>query len=55
MALHECPGPDRRKPPVPDEFECPECGAEIELWRNEDKTTCPACSKEVTREQLEAG
>ena len=55
MALQECPGTDRKKPVVPEEFECPECGAEVEVWTNEEKVTCPACSEELTREQLQAG
>jgi len=53
MPLHECPGPDRNKPNVPEEYECPECGAEIEMWTRDTQVTCPSCSKVITREQLE--
>lgn len=52
MPLHECPGPDRKKPSTPEEHTCPECGADIEIWTNETKIICSACSKEITREQL---
>ena len=54
MALHECPGPARKKPAVPEEIECPECGAELEMWSNEAKVTCPSCSKEISRDLLDA-
>ena len=54
MALYECPGAGRKKADVPEEIECPECGAEIEMWTNETKVTCPSCSKVITREQLDA-
>jgi predicted RNA-binding Zn-ribbon protein involved in translation (DUF1610 family) len=55
MPLHECPGPDRKKPIVPEELQCPACGAEIEMWTNEAQTTCPSCSKVITRDELDAG
>ena len=54
MALHECPGPDRKKPVVPEEIECPECKAEVEMWTNEKQVTCPSCSRVITREELES-
>ncbi|MBI4025750.1 MAG: hypothetical protein HY360_12270 [Verrucomicrobia bacterium] len=52
MTLHECPGPNRKAPPAPEVVECPACGAEMEMWTNENKAKCPSCSKEITREQL---
>ena len=53
MPLHECPGPDRKKPAAPETVKCPECGADIELWTDETEVTCPSCSKEIPREQLQ--
>ncbi len=53
MPLHECAGPSRKKPNVPEEFTCPACGAEIEMWSNEKTATCGSCSKEITRDVLE--
>ncbi len=54
MPLHECAGPNRKKPNAPEEFTCPECGAEIEMWSNDNRTTCRSCSKEVTRDRLDS-
>ena len=51
MPLKECPGPDRKKPAVPEEVECPECGAEIEMWTNETQATCPSCGEVVSRDR----
>jgi predicted RNA-binding Zn-ribbon protein involved in translation (DUF1610 family) len=51
MPLHECPGPDRKKPVVPEEVTCPNCGAVVEMWTNETKITCPACSQPITRDK----
>lgn len=53
MALHECPGPERKKPDMPEERPCPDCGAEIEIWSRETKATCSACGGQFTRDQLE--
>jgi predicted RNA-binding Zn-ribbon protein involved in translation (DUF1610 family) len=52
MPLHECGGADRKKPNVPEEVECPHCGAELELWSHDTKAKCPACAKTVTRAEL---
>ena len=53
MPLHECPGPDRKKPSVPEEFECPKCGSDIEMWSSDSMVTCPKCKAEIAREELE--
>ena len=52
MPLYECPGPDRKKPSVPEEIECPQCGAEIEMWSSDTTVICPSCTAEITRDRL---
>ena len=52
MLRHECHGRDRKPKPVPQEAECPHCGAEIEMWSTDTKVTCPKCSKEIACDQL---
>ena len=54
MPLHECPGPDRKKQNIPGEVACPYCGEDVEIWTNDMKATCPSCSKEITRGELES-
>ncbi|MBF0516288.1 MAG: hypothetical protein HQK97_04080 [Nitrospirae bacterium] len=34
---------------VPDIVECPLCGAELEMWSDEQETHCKACNVDVTR------
>ena len=53
MGMHECAGADRKKPNVPEEIKCPACGAEIEIWTNDESAKCPSCSKVVTRAELD--
>ena len=55
MPVYECPGGDRKTPSVPEEVQCPECGADVEMWSNDTKATCPACLTEFTRDQLGGG
>ena len=52
MPLHECPGPNRKRPIVPEEYNCPACGATIEIWSNDEKTVCPECAKELSHSDL---
>lgn len=33
---------------------CPGCGAELEMFSDESKTTCPKCGREVTLAECEA-
>ena len=53
MVLHNCPGPNRQKPNVPEEVECPHCGAEIEMWSHDESAECPTCGAEIKRKQLQ--
>lgn len=52
MLNQGCPGPVSQS--VPDEVECPACGAAVEMWSNETKVKCPSCSKEITRDELKS-
>ncbi len=54
MSLHQCPGPDRKNMSVPEDVTCPECGEIVEMWTSETQKICPACSKTITRDQLDA-
>lgn len=47
----KCPGSQKFSQPQPEIKNCPYCGAEIEIWTDEVKATCPKCKKTVTREQ----
>ena len=53
MPLHDCPGPNRQKPNVPEEIDCPHCGAEVEMWSHDESARCPTCGAEVKRKQLQ--
>ncbi|MCG6550753.1 MAG: hypothetical protein L7F77_00390 [Candidatus Magnetominusculus sp. LBB02] len=34
---------------VPNVVECPSCGAELEMWSDEDEARCKTCDAVVTR------
>jgi hypothetical protein len=46
----KCPGPERSAPPSPENFSCPGCGAEVEIWTDEKKRKCPQCGELVKKE-----
>lgn len=46
MAKDNCPG-SRPKPLTTENYNCPNCGHEIEIFSDEFKTKCPKCKKEV--------
>jgi len=33
--------------PVPEFIACAQCGAEVELWTDEEETVCPSCKHRV--------
>jgi len=43
-----CPGSKRIKEPFPESIKCP-CGAETEIWSDEQETVCSNCGKRVKR------
>ena len=46
-----CPGSRTIRNPVPENFPCPSCGRQVEIWTDEAKTTCPDCKSVVFRER----
>jgi DNA-directed RNA polymerase subunit RPC12/RpoP len=38
-----------KKMPVPAFMTCLKCGYDVELWSDEEETTCPVCSRRVFR------
>ena len=45
-----CPGSRLVRQPVPEIFQCPKCGDEVEIWSDEIKGSCPKCGTTVMRE-----
>ena len=37
--------------PVPEFVACTRCGAEVELWTDEEETACPFCRQKVFKKQ----
>jgi hypothetical protein len=52
-----CPGQDMRNWKPEDIFTvaCPQCGAEIEFWKDEPMRQCSACRKEVRNPKVDRG
>jgi hypothetical protein len=46
-----CPGAKLIRQPKPEMFDCPNCGAEVEIWTDELKGTCTRCKTVVLRYQ----
>jgi predicted RNA-binding Zn-ribbon protein involved in translation (DUF1610 family) len=51
MTSFSCPGTIRIKEPVPEFFECPSCGIEVEIWTHEFSRKCDNCGIEVFKDQ----
>jgi hypothetical protein len=45
-----CPGARLLRQPKPELFQCPACGAEVEIWSDELRGTCPSCRRTVFRD-----
>ncbi len=43
----EKPACSTQSAPFPDEVTCPRCGADIEIWSDEEVTSCSACGYRV--------
>ncbi|NOX19944.1 MAG: hypothetical protein GXO99_01595 [Nitrospirae bacterium] len=41
--FNEKPACAYKSMPFPTEVTCPQCGAEIEIWSDEDQTACRLC------------
>ena len=37
--------------PMPEFITCTQCGAEIELWTDEEETLCPSCNHKVFKRE----
>jgi HD superfamily phosphodiesterase len=46
-----CPGAKMIRQPKPEIFDCPQCGAEVEIWTDELKGVCSQCKTTVLRYQ----
>ena len=46
-----CPGAKMIRQPKPEIFDCPQCGAEVEIWTDELKGVCQQCKTPVLRYQ----
>ncbi len=46
-----CPGSKLLRQPKPEMFDCPNCGAEVEIWTDELKGVCSRCKTVVMRYQ----
>ena len=45
-----CPGSKLMRQPRPDNFECPTCGEEVEIWSDEIRGACLKCGTTVMRD-----
>ena len=46
-----CPGATNIREARPEEMECPQCGAEMEIWSDELSARCPRCGERVGRDK----
>ena len=50
----KCPGPDRILSTFPENYTCPDCGSNVEIWTDEKKGSCPDCGRIIRKESLQA-
>ena len=50
MTTFRCPGQDMRKLRV-ELFKCPNCGADVEIFSDEQSVRCQKCREKIVREQ----
>ena len=57
MTTPRCPGQDQRywKPEDIFEVRCPQCGHEIEFWKDEPMRVCRGCSRSVRNPRINLG
>ena len=48
-----CPGLEKFLRPTPSFIKCPFCGADVEIWSDEDSAICDNCGRRVRRDQEE--
>lgn len=49
MDIHKCPSTDPLGQAAPEDYECPQCGADVEIWTDEQKAKCPECGTVVIK------
>ena len=49
MFKNECPGSKEIREPQPEDITCRHCGADIEIWSDENETKCKSCGKTNSR------
>jgi len=47
----KCPGAILTRQPEPENFNCPSCGAEVEIWTDELSRPCQKCGTVVTKSE----
>jgi len=47
---YKCPGSQNFSQPKPENIKCPSCSADVEIWTDEIKATCPKCNKDILRQ-----
>jgi hypothetical protein len=52
MVLSGCPGSKMIKEPIPEIFNCPVCGNDVEIWTHEMSRNCDKCGNIVTRDEV---
>jgi predicted RNA-binding Zn-ribbon protein involved in translation (DUF1610 family) len=45
-----CPGAVNIREVRPEEIECPQCSAQVEIWSDEVSARCPLCGQKVGRD-----
>jgi len=40
-----------KKVPLPEFISCVKCGEDVEIWTDEDETTCPSCMSKVFKKE----
>ena len=45
--FQKCPGQYRVAGALPENYTCPDCGSEVEIWSDEKKVKCPNCGTSI--------
>jgi DNA-directed RNA polymerase subunit RPC12/RpoP len=49
-----CPGISQFMNPKPSYLKCPTCHTDVEIWSDEEQTTCQNCGTTVSRGKLQS-
>lgn len=50
---NKCPSEDATARAFPEEYACPACGTEVEIWSDEKQATCSSCKGIVKSSEAE--